>query len=261
MLWFRFCISVYIIIASSSWDQNKPELWCIAHTTLIISINQDFIFFIINYYFCLRDGKNLQTLALSDPNNCCLRYPQGGRRRWTTLDAPTSSTTTTALHSGNGLLTCMLEQALVWSKTPKKTNFTTQQLFKCLFPRDVISETENDNQQQQIHQEAHRVFRSRRHISEDLENEHMEPRDLDNVRENNIYLTIQRAIGMHYSHTIARKHHYRLIAVSHLCICSPGSWSQKRILMRPWPSLSPVHPPSWRRNIHIHLLPRSSLKT
>lgn len=121
MLWFRFCISVYIIIASSSWDQNKPEFWCIAHTTLIISINQDLIFFIINYYFCLRDGKNLPTLALSDPNNCCLRYPQGGRRRWTTLDAPTSSTTTTALHSGNGLLTCMLEQALVWSTTPKKT--------------------------------------------------------------------------------------------------------------------------------------------
>ncbi|KAJ4921551.1 hypothetical protein JOQ06_024479 [Pogonophryne albipinna] len=45
---------------------------------------------------------------------------------------------------------------------------------------DVISETESDNQQRQIHQEAHRVFRSRRHISEDLENEHMEPRDLDN---------------------------------------------------------------------------------
>ncbi|XP_077944220.1 E3 ubiquitin-protein ligase NEDD4-like isoform X9 [Gasterosteus aculeatus] len=45
---------------------------------------------------------------------------------------------------------------------------------------DVISETESDNQQRQINQEAHRVFRSRRHISEDLENEHMEPRDLDN---------------------------------------------------------------------------------
>uniref|UniRef100_A0A671W0A5 E3 ubiquitin-protein ligase NEDD4-like n=1 Tax=Sparus aurata TaxID=8175 RepID=A0A671W0A5_SPAAU len=40
--------------------------------------------------------------------------------------------------------------------------------------------TESDNQQRQIHQEAHRVFRSRRHISEDLENEHLEPRDLDN---------------------------------------------------------------------------------
>ncbi|XP_044188810.1 E3 ubiquitin-protein ligase NEDD4-like isoform X7 [Thunnus albacares] len=45
---------------------------------------------------------------------------------------------------------------------------------------DVISETESDNQQRQIHQEAHRVFRSRRHISEDLENEHLEPRDIDN---------------------------------------------------------------------------------
>ncbi|XP_060917929.1 E3 ubiquitin-protein ligase NEDD4-like isoform X3 [Labrus mixtus] len=45
---------------------------------------------------------------------------------------------------------------------------------------DVISETESDNQQRQIHQEAHRVFRSRRHISEDLENEHIETRDLDN---------------------------------------------------------------------------------
>ncbi|XP_006789119.1 E3 ubiquitin-protein ligase NEDD4-like isoform X3 [Neolamprologus brichardi] len=45
---------------------------------------------------------------------------------------------------------------------------------------DVISEIESDNQQRQIHQEAHRVFRSRRHISEDLENEHLEPRELDN---------------------------------------------------------------------------------
>uniref|UniRef100_A0A8C5ET29 E3 ubiquitin-protein ligase n=1 Tax=Gouania willdenowi TaxID=441366 RepID=A0A8C5ET29_GOUWI len=45
---------------------------------------------------------------------------------------------------------------------------------------DVISEIDNDNQQRQIHQEAHRVFRSRRHISEDLENEHLEPRDMDN---------------------------------------------------------------------------------
>ncbi|XP_029920757.1 E3 ubiquitin-protein ligase NEDD4-like isoform X2 [Myripristis murdjan] len=45
---------------------------------------------------------------------------------------------------------------------------------------DVISETESDSHQRQIHQEAHRVFRSRRHISEDLENEHMEARDMDN---------------------------------------------------------------------------------
>ncbi|XP_056288534.1 E3 ubiquitin-protein ligase NEDD4-like isoform X2 [Pseudoliparis swirei] len=45
---------------------------------------------------------------------------------------------------------------------------------------DVMSETESDDQQRQINQEAHRVFRSRRHISEDLENEHLEPRDIDN---------------------------------------------------------------------------------
>lgn len=56
--------------------------------------------------------------------------------------------------------------------------------------RDVISETESDNRQRQIHQEAHRVFRSRRHISEDLENEHLEPRDIDNVREQILYIYI-----------------------------------------------------------------------
>ncbi|XP_048874767.1 E3 ubiquitin-protein ligase NEDD4-like isoform X8 [Brienomyrus brachyistius] len=44
---------------------------------------------------------------------------------------------------------------------------------------DVVSETENDNHIRQINQEAHRVFRSRRHISEDLENESIEPRDMD----------------------------------------------------------------------------------
>lgn len=80
-------------------------------------------------------------------------------------------------------------------------------------PSDVISETESDNQQRQIHQEAHRVFRSRRHISEDLENEHMEPRDLDNVSENNIYIILQWPTVMHCSHTIARQHHYGCIAV------------------------------------------------
>lgn len=47
---------------------------------------------------------------------------------------------------------------------------------------DVVSETESDNHQRQINQEAHRVFRSRRHISEDLENEHLDPRELDDVR-------------------------------------------------------------------------------
>ncbi|XP_017263159.1 E3 ubiquitin-protein ligase NEDD4-like isoform X2 [Kryptolebias marmoratus] len=45
---------------------------------------------------------------------------------------------------------------------------------------DVISEIESDNQQRQIHQEAHRVFRARRHISEDLENERLDSRDMDN---------------------------------------------------------------------------------
>ncbi|XP_076139894.1 E3 ubiquitin-protein ligase NEDD4-like isoform X15 [Alosa pseudoharengus] len=48
---------------------------------------------------------------------------------------------------------------------------------------DVVSETENDNQLRQINQEAHRVFRSRRHISEDLENEHLEPREADDTWE------------------------------------------------------------------------------
>ncbi|KAM4533027.1 E3 ubiquitin-protein ligase NEDD4-like isoform 6-T6 [Fundulus diaphanus] len=45
---------------------------------------------------------------------------------------------------------------------------------------DVISEIESDNQQRQINQEAHRVFRARRHISEDLENERLDSRDIDN---------------------------------------------------------------------------------
>uniref|UniRef100_A0A8C7QBS6 HECT-type E3 ubiquitin transferase n=1 Tax=Oncorhynchus mykiss TaxID=8022 RepID=A0A8C7QBS6_ONCMY len=38
---------------------------------------------------------------------------------------------------------------------------------------------ENDNQQRANSIQAHRVFRSRRHISEDLENEHTEPRDME----------------------------------------------------------------------------------
>ncbi|KAL0965888.1 hypothetical protein UPYG_G00287240 [Umbra pygmaea] len=44
---------------------------------------------------------------------------------------------------------------------------------------DDVSEVENDNQQRANSIQAHRVFRSRRHISEDLENEHVEPRDMD----------------------------------------------------------------------------------
>uniref|UniRef100_A0A4W5PWS7 E3 ubiquitin-protein ligase NEDD4-like n=1 Tax=Hucho hucho TaxID=62062 RepID=A0A4W5PWS7_9TELE len=44
---------------------------------------------------------------------------------------------------------------------------------------DDVSEVENDNQQRANSIQAHRVFRSRRHISEDLENEHTEPRDME----------------------------------------------------------------------------------
>ncbi|XP_051784286.1 E3 ubiquitin-protein ligase NEDD4-like isoform X4 [Erpetoichthys calabaricus] len=46
---------------------------------------------------------------------------------------------------------------------------------------DLASETENDNHIRQINQEAHRVFRSRRHISEDLEHEQIETRDIDDT--------------------------------------------------------------------------------
>lgn len=60
----------------------------------------------------------------------------------------------------------------------------------------MISETESDNQQRQINQEAHRVFRSRRHISEDLENEHMEPRDLDNVSKEHTRVPEHRAAAV-----------------------------------------------------------------
>lgn len=148
---------------------------------------------------------SLQTLALSDPNNCCLHYPQGGRRRWTTWGAPTLSTTTTELHSGNGLPTCMLGhfKARVWFEKQNKLTSSSNKCLNYVFSHsDVISETESDNQQRQIHQEAHRVFRSRRHISEDLENEHMEPRDLDTVRENNIYVILQWAtVKQHSSHS------------------------------------------------------------
>ncbi|XP_028826932.1 E3 ubiquitin-protein ligase NEDD4-like isoform X4 [Denticeps clupeoides] len=60
-------------------------------------------------------------------------------------------------------------------------NRTTQ--WKRPNPVDVVSETDNDNHIRQINQEAHRVFRSRRHISEDLENEHLETRDMDDTWE------------------------------------------------------------------------------
>lgn len=83
--------------------------------------------------------------------------------------------------------------------------------------RDVISETESDNQQRQIHQEAHRVFRSRRHISEDLENEHLEPRDLDNVREKNIH--IRTASYTFIQHAAARVvSRDKIILLFHGCV-------------------------------------------
>lgn len=68
---------------------------------------------------------------------------------------------------------------------------------------DVISETESDNQQRQINQEAHRVFRSRRHISEDLENEHPETRNLDNVRDKIIQI-----YTVHYIYWAAMSSNY-----------------------------------------------------
>lgn len=82
--------------------------------------------------------------------------------------------------------------------------------------RDVISEIESDNQQRQIHQEAHRVFRSRRHISEDLENEHLEPRDLDNVRggERAVH---SRTLKLIYSGKISKRSVLHQDFVSLLC--------------------------------------------
>lgn len=82
--------------------------------------------------------------------------------------------------------------------------------------RDVISEIESDNQQRQIHQEAHRVFRSRRHISEDLENEHLEPRDLDNVRGGKRAVH-SRTLKLIYSGKISKRSVFHQDFVSLLC--------------------------------------------
>lgn len=57
--------------------------------------------------FSFRDGMSLRTRAPSDLSSCCPHCPQAGKRRWTTWDARTMSTTTTALHSGKGPPTCM----------------------------------------------------------------------------------------------------------------------------------------------------------
>uniref|UniRef100_A0AAX7TLL4 HECT-type E3 ubiquitin transferase n=1 Tax=Astatotilapia calliptera TaxID=8154 RepID=A0AAX7TLL4_ASTCA len=93
---------------------------------------------------------------------------------------------------------------------------------------DVISEIESDNQQRQIHQEAHRVFRSRRHISEDLENEHLEPRDLDNVRGGGERAVHSRTLKLIYSGIFPKDLCYIKI-LSLCCAGSLGSSSQKRI--------------------------------
>lgn len=107
--------------------------------------------------------------------------------------------------------------------------------------RDVISEIESDNQQRQIHQEAHRVFRSRRHISEDLENEHLEPRDLDNVREGGERAVHSRTLKLIYSGIFPKDLCYIKI-LSLCCAGSLGSSSQKRITTA-WLNLCPVPPP------------------
>lgn len=106
--------------------------------------------------------------------------------------------------------------------------------------RDVISEIESDNQQRQIHQEAHRVFRSRRHISEDLENEHLEPRDLDNVRGGE-----EQSTHAHLNSSTVVKFPKDLCYIKILSLCcagSLGSSSQKRITTA-WLNLCPVPPP------------------
>ncbi|CAL8317662.1 unnamed protein product [Lota lota] len=96
---------------------------------------------------------------------------------------------------------------------------------------DVISASENDSQQRQIHQEAHRVFRSRRHISEDLENEHMEPsRDLDNLWE----LISEEDPTEHPG--------------------PPSSSSSSSIIMAPQPSQSPGPPQEYSEELRLSFM-------
>uniref|UniRef100_A0A3P9PXB7 E3 ubiquitin-protein ligase n=1 Tax=Poecilia reticulata TaxID=8081 RepID=A0A3P9PXB7_POERE len=96
---------------------------------------------------------------------------------------------------------------------------------------DVISEIESDNQQRQINQEAHRVFRARRHISEDLENERMDSRDMDNVREQTEDVLI---VHTHtHTHTelsrVTRSEKHVFSCFLFFSSLSPGSSSPKRI--------------------------------
>ncbi|KAM3873760.1 E3 ubiquitin-protein ligase NEDD4-like isoform 2-T2 [Diretmus argenteus] len=105
---------------------------------------------------------------------------------------------------------------------------------------DVISETESDNQQREINLEAHRVFRSRRHISEDLENEHVETRDVDNVRDKD-------------THT--RKHSWELITEEdpndHLAQSLPGSSSSS--IMTPQHPQTPAAPQEFSEDLSLRL--------
>lgn len=64
--------------------------------------------------FLFRVGMNLQTQAPSDPSSCCPLYLQVGKKKWTTWAAPTMSTITTALHSGNGPPTCTSFLLFFW---------------------------------------------------------------------------------------------------------------------------------------------------
>lgn len=207
---------------------------------------------------------SLQTLALSDPNNCCLHYPQGGRRRWTTWDAPTLSTTTTDLHSGNGLPTCMLAhfKARVWFKKQSKLTSSSN---KCLnhvcFPQrcDLWDGEWQSTAADPSGSTSCFPFKAP-HQWRLGEWAHGAPGSGHRERKKYLHHTSMSHSEAVFAHgcTEARSH---LTAVSHLSFCSPGSSSQKKILAMPWPSLSPVHPPSWRHNTHRLLLPRSSLKT
>lgn len=115
--------------------------------------------------------------------------------------------------------------------------------------RDVISEIESDNQQRQIHQEAHRVFRSRRHISEDLENEHLEPRDLDNVRGGKRAVH-SRTLKLIYSGKISKRSVFHQDFVSLLCrqswelITEEDNDSLAQSLPGPSSVLTPQHTPT-----------------
>lgn len=82
-----------------------------------------------------RVGMSLWIQAPSGLSSCCLLYLRAGRKRWTTWGAPTTSITTTALHSGNGLPTCTpeliflsLTTSLIWHKARTEINSSYQSI-------------------------------------------------------------------------------------------------------------------------------------